>query len=97
MALPFSSLSNAYGASTIGRSFGQGLSGLGLSAASGASNNAIGAGQMGGMVATMGANVKDQEAMMDQVTQMQNELNMHMAMDQLAKQAGANAKSLTQG
>ena len=97
MALPFNSLSNAYGASTVGSSLGQGLSGLGLSAASSMGNNATSAGQMGSMVANMGANVKDQEAMMAQVTQMQNELNYAMAMDQLAKQAGANAKSLTQG
>ncbi|WP_237649310.1 HrpE family protein [Xanthomonas translucens] len=97
MALPFSALANAGSASTAFGSFRNGLAGLSISGASGMANNTIGAGQMGSMVGNMRTDVSNQEAMMDQVTQMQNELNMHMAMCQLSKQAGANAKSLTQG
>ncbi|UKE64050.1 ATP-dependent helicase HrpA [Xanthomonas translucens pv. poae] len=97
MPFPSGLIGSGYSASTAAGSFGQGLMNLGISTAAGMGNNAIGAGQMAGMVGNMRADVSNQEAMMDQVTQMQNELNMHMAMDQLSKQAGANAKSLTQG
>ncbi|WP_231103450.1 ATP-dependent helicase HrpA [Xanthomonas graminis] len=60
-------------------------------------NNAIGAGQMGGTLATMQGDVANQEAMMEAVTRLQNELNFKAAECNLAKQAGQNVKSLTQG
>jgi hypothetical protein len=97
MALPLGALSTVGSAGTAAGSFGMGLKNLGISTMAGMGNNAIGAGQMAGMVGNMRTDVSNQEAMMDQVTQMQNELNMHMAMCQLSKQAGANAKALTQG
>ncbi|KLD76407.1 ATP-dependent helicase HrpA [Xanthomonas hyacinthi] len=80
-----------------GKGFLNQIGTAGLSAATSMGNTAIAHQQIQHTLGSMSANVTDQENMMDQITQMQNELNMRMAMDQLIKQAGSNAKSLTQG
>ncbi|AVY67618.1 hypothetical protein [Xanthomonas translucens] len=97
MSFPFSALGHGSSTGIAAGSFGMGLKDLGISGMSGMGNNLIAGGQMGGMIGNMRTNVSEQEAMMDQVTALQNELNFHMAMDSLAKQAGSNAKQLTSG
>ncbi|EKU26019.1 hypothetical protein [Xanthomonas graminis] len=97
MPIPFGGLANMGSAATAISSLTNGLAGVGISTASGMANNAIGAGQMGGTLATMQGDVANQEAMMEAVTRLQNELNFKAAECNLAKQAGQNVKSLTQG
>ncbi|WIH03923.1 ATP-dependent helicase HrpA [Xanthomonas translucens pv. graminis] len=97
MSFPFGALANANSASSAFRSFSNGIAGMGINTMAGMGENTIGAGQMGGTLANMQGDVANQEGMMRGVTRLQNELNFCVAECNLAKQAGQNVKSLTQG